>query len=64
MATQSERRIIRKEAESRDCRYRITGDGAVHFFGTMPNSTASGWWLFAQSIEGALSEITRRSGDA
>jgi hypothetical protein len=26
--------------------YRITADGEIHVHGTMPNSNATGWYLF------------------
>jgi hypothetical protein len=55
-ATAQQRRIIKDRAESRDCKYRITKDGEVHFYGTMPNSNTTGWWLFAQSVREAVSE--------
>lgn len=56
--TQAEcRRIIRAEAQRCECKYRITKDGEVHFHGRMPNSIETGWWLFAQSPEEAVSRI-------
>ena len=35
----------RAEAERLDCKYRITRDGEVNFYGRMPNSTQTGWWF-------------------
>lgn len=51
------RNIIRTAAADRDCKYRITKDGEVHFYGSMPNSIETGWWLFAQSVEEAVKRI-------
>jgi hypothetical protein len=53
-ATSKQRRIIRERAEVRNCKYRITKEGEVHFYGRMPNSIENGWWLFAQSVEEAI----------
>jgi len=57
IATKAQRAIIKAEAESRDCRYRITQDGEVHFHGQMPNSIESGWWIFEPSVQEALDSI-------
>ena len=38
-------------------RYRITSDGEVHVYGTMPNANQAGWYLFAQSPEDARDRI-------
>ena len=54
IATAAQRRIIKERAEVRGCRYRITQDGEVHFYGVMPNSNVSGWWLFAQTVNEAI----------
>lgn len=54
-----DRKIIRAAAEDRDCKYRITADGAVHFYGTMPNTNQTGWWLFAQSVDEAIAYINQ-----
>jgi hypothetical protein len=35
-------------------RYRITRDGEIHAYGTMPNSNITGWWLFAQTVNDAI----------
>ncbi len=51
------RAIIREAAEARDCKYRITKDEEVHFYGRMPNSIETGWWLFGLSIEDAIERI-------
>lgn len=56
-ATKDQRRTIKAEAESRGNRYRITGKGEVHFYGRMPNSIETGWWLFAQSPSEAAERI-------
>ena len=29
-----------------DRMYRITRDGEIHVYGTIPNSNTEGWWLF------------------
>jgi len=34
-------------ASDRGEKYRITRDGEVHFYGTMPNSNVTGWYLVA-----------------
>lgn len=57
IATKAQRAIIKAEAESRDCRYRITQDGMVHFYGRFPNSIESGWWIFETSVQEALGRI-------
>jgi hypothetical protein len=30
--------------------HRITGDGAVHVYSTMPNSIETGWWLMGDLV--------------
>jgi hypothetical protein len=52
--TAAHRRIIKDRAETRDCKYRITSNGEVHFYGRMPNSIEIGWWVFANSISDAI----------
>jgi hypothetical protein len=32
-------------ASEANCKYRVTKDGEVHFYGIMPNSTKTGWYL-------------------
>lgn len=54
IATNAQRRIIMDRAEVRNCKYRITATGEVHFYGRMPNSNVTGWWLFAQSVSDAI----------
>ena len=39
------RQIIRTAAAERSVKYRITADGEVHFYGQMPNSIVTGWYL-------------------
>lgn len=51
------RQIIRAAADARDCKYRITADGEVHFYGQMPNSIEAGWWLFGLSVAEAIERI-------
>lgn len=51
------REIIRNAAADRDCKYRITADGKVHFYGVAPNSIVTCWWLFAQSVDDAVEQI-------
>lgn len=53
-ATAAQRRIIKDRADVRDCKYRITSEGEVHFYGRMPNSIETGWWLFARSVQEAI----------
>ena len=53
-ATTAQRRIIKERAEVRNCKYRITANGEVHFYGTMPNSNVTGWYLFAQTVQEAV----------
>lgn len=31
-----------------DRKYRITRDGEIHVFGTMPNTNQQGWYLFGE----------------
>lgn len=35
----------RTAAAERGCKYRITADGEVHFYGVMPESNVTGWYL-------------------
>jgi hypothetical protein len=56
MITTAQRRIIKDRAEIRNCKYRITIAGEVHFYGRMPNSNVTGWYLFAGSVREAISE--------
>lgn len=58
MSEAATRRVIRQSAESLDCKYRITNDGAVHFYGTMPNTNQVGWWLYARNVQEAV-DFTR-----
>jgi hypothetical protein len=39
------RQIIRNAADERGVKYRITAAGEVHFYGLMPNSIVTGWYL-------------------
>lgn len=55
--TAKARATIKAAAADRDCKYRITADGEVHFYGTAPNSIVTCWWLFAQSVDEALDRI-------
>ena len=61
MTTKINRTIIRNAAAERDCKYRITADGEVHFYGEMPNSNVTGWWLYAQSVDEAVARIEGRA---
>ena len=38
------RKILRNTFGSR--KYRITRDGEIHVYGTMPNTNQTGWYLF------------------
>lgn len=38
------RQALRTEFGPR--RYRITRNGEIHAYGAMPNSKATGWWLY------------------
>jgi hypothetical protein len=40
-------------------KYRVTADGDVHFYGKMPNSDKTGFWLFAQSVQDAITRLTK-----
>ena len=51
------RDIIKAKAAELNCRYRITRDGEVHFYGRMPNSIETGWYLYAQSVTQAVEMI-------
>jgi hypothetical protein len=35
-------------------KYRITKDGEVHFYGTMPNSNTVGWYLAGYAAAGEV----------
>lgn len=43
--TKQIRKTIREYAASRDCKFRITANGEVHFYGTMPNTNQTGWYF-------------------
>ena len=45
MTINEARKIIRSAAEARDCKYRITKTGEVHFYGRMPNTNVDGWFF-------------------
>lgn len=48
----AKRAIIKTEMENRGAqRYRITANGEVHFYGQMPNSIETGWWLAHQNAD-------------
>lgn len=51
------RTTIRQHAQARDCRYRITRDGEVHYYGRMPNSIEIGWYLVDQNAETLARDI-------
>lgn len=51
------RKIIRNAAEMKGCKYRITAEGEVHFYGKMPNTNIAGWYLFAMSVGEAVAQI-------
>lgn len=60
MRTKNEiRKTLRSEYGDRH--YRITKDGEIHIYGTMPNSIHVGWYLFGylndQDTNRKLSEI-------
>ena len=50
----TDRAAIKAAAEDRGCKYRITSEGKVHFYGLAPNSIEICWWLFAHSVDEAL----------
>lgn len=53
------RKIIRDAAKAKGCKYRITAEGEVHFYGEMPNSTITGWYLVSQTVNEAIIWIKR-----
>lgn len=38
-------------------RVRITRTGEVHCYGRMPNSIVTGWFLYADSVQGAAERL-------
>jgi hypothetical protein len=55
--TETTRNIIRNEAVARDCGYRITRDGEVHFRGRMPNTNQDGWYFVGHDAESVAKDI-------
>jgi len=53
------RAVIRAAANERGCRYRITRDGEVHFYGPMPNTNDTGWYLVGWSPEEFADEVRK-----
>jgi len=51
------RAVIRAAANERGCRYRITRDGEVHFYGPMPNTNDTGWYFVGWSPEEVVAAI-------
>jgi hypothetical protein len=51
------RKAIRSAAEARNCKYRITRYGEVHFYGTKPNTNQTGWYLEAQDARAYAAKI-------
>lgn len=51
------RNIIRSHAEAKCCSYRINSDGEVHYYGRMPNSIETGWYLVDQSAARLAQDI-------
>jgi len=53
------RKILRSEYGNRN--YRITSDGEIHIYGTMPQTNQIGWYLYGhvcdQETNRKLSEI-------
>ena len=57
MTSQKLRAVIRAAANERGCRYRITQDGEVHFYGPMPNTNDVGWYFVGWNPEEVAAEI-------
>lgn len=55
--TTASRNIIRNAAAERDCRYRITNKGEVHFYGKTPNSDQTGWYFVGWGAAEVAKEI-------
>lgn len=51
------RNIIRTAAAERGVSYRITREDEVHFYGRMPNSIETGWYLVGQGSEATARDI-------
>lgn len=47
MSTATIRAALREQFGAR--KYRITADGEIHIYGTMPNANTVGWWLCGRS---------------
>lgn len=50
---------IRADAETRNCKYRITKSGQVDYYGQMPNSTVTGWYFVGWSPREVCAEMSR-----
>lgn len=51
------RKIIRNHAEAMGCAYRITAEDEVHFYGRMPNTNQTGWYLYGQGVAAVAQDI-------
>ena len=56
------RSIVRTDMEAQEAsRYRITRDNELHYYGRMPNSIVTGWWLVSQDVDAYVAQIVRES---
>ena len=63
--TNNTRKIIKAEMVRLGAeRYRITAADEVHFYGRMPNSIETGWWLAHQNAADYAAEIEADAKDA
>lgn len=51
------RAIVRSYAEDHGLKYRITKDGQIDFYGTMPSTNQTGWYLGGHILDD-LSHLT------
>ena len=58
------RNLIRAAASARGCKYRITYNGEVHFYGFTPGTRRIGWFFEAQSVEDAVARLTAQHKNA
>jgi hypothetical protein len=64
IATRKQRATIAAKATDQGAKYRIRADGQVDFYGTMPNTNVTGWWMFASCPDYAVQFISREDRPA
>ncbi len=63
LAARARKIIKNKMIERGAARYRITANNEVHFYGQMPNSIETGWWLAHQDADRYAAEIIAESAN-